>query len=163
MNAECPKCQGSLVVNDDSTDVQCPHCQHNLDPVFQEEGIILLAATDETPAEQGPATETPLDDPILDDHHKWRVGAFFAALLGLVGLFLIAFMSYKDYQAYGPTFFKAGTNPHLLIGFGIFCLLCLVGGVLLYTAVGRETRSYLKARQGRKVRQTLENNSANRA
>lgn len=139
MEFQCPLCQARF--ESDEAPETCPWCRASLTAQAQGPGFALLTGEpDEEPG--APEDRIPVDDPVLEDHARWRAGAIFAMVAGILGLLTTAAVTYGDYNHYGRGFFRETGNLAAVGGIGLLCLFFIAAGALVFRAVGRENQKY---------------------
>ncbi|MEW5733925.1 MAG: hypothetical protein AB1921_03670 [Thermodesulfobacteriota bacterium] len=150
MEIKCPLCDAEFPAPEPGHEMpSCPRCGARLTVEMDSPGFAIVSGEEGLPPEEGMPMPGAEEDPILEDHARWRHRALFLILTGIVGVLGVGLASWSDWSSYGVHFFLARNNQAALAGILALFLFMTALGSLIYYLVRRETRIYLAARDER--------------
>ena len=120
VEVDCPRCQAPIEINDLEKVAYCQACGASLEVEMGGAGFALVSSVedDEETTSVSPENQEPdsLNDPVLSDHTRWRVGSVFVALFGLVVLGCAVYSGIQEYTEKGMWGADPGKRGDIPVG-----------------------------------------------
>lgn len=133
-----------ITVEEGSDFVVCPACDADLDITEIEQGVTLVSLRKEKDEEKREKKLVPLDDALVEDYMKWQMGAVIAILIGVAGILLLGMSIARELMQFGFYFLRQPSHAILTAVVVVVSLGFIVGGMVLYRYVRKETACYEK-------------------
>ena len=138
MEVTCPDCLMTTLLKGSDNGSICSNCGAYLEVEEAGDGFAIIGAQKDGGIDK--SSRLFRIDPIIEDYKKWRIGATFIILFGIIVFLILAISITRDIL--NPEFFFSINLPNLFvfsIG-GVISISSLIGGIWIFRFLGKEMK-----------------------
>ena len=142
MEVTCPDCLMTALLKDSDNGSICSNCGAYLEVEEAGNGFAIIGTQKDGGI--GKASRQFRIDPIIEDYKKWRIGATFVILFGIIVFLILAISITMDIL--NPKLFFSINLPNLFVLFigSVISISSLIGGIWVFRFLGKEMKRYEK-------------------